>query len=721
MPRPTPPAAAALGLVLAVAHPAPLALASGSGENALLIINPSNPESLYIGNYYKHARDIPDANVLYIDPGAPDYAQFAAANLDALFGTLANHAIADHIDYIVIAPGGPVAVIASGYVTDGCAPVNRFSVSSAYATAFLKDEILAGSVPSSRSNQYYTNSDTVAYFDSSFAYLNGSINSQLAARRYFIGAMLGYTGQRGNTLPQILSMIDRSVAADGDRPVGASYYMKTTDFPRSSPRDPRYPAAVTSIINLGGAAEQIIEAPPDNLRLPLGRHDCLGVMTGSAVLDILNADMTLLPGSFCDHLTSFAATFEDGSQTKLSDWIAKGASGSSGAVEEPCNYPGKFPHARFHVFYRQGLSLGESFLRSHAFVPFQGLLYGDPLTRPFAHIPSVTVTNPPPNPVSGSITITPTAASTNPNTSISRLEVYVDGVLQGLTGGMGSVTVDTTTLPDGHHDLRVLAYESGPVRSIGRWVSTLVTSNHARSTSLSAQQTTGDLNTRFLFDVAAVGPGVGSIRLLQGGRVVATSPGDGTIVVFGKTLGAGPVRLRAETRYADGRTSLSAPVELTIAYAESVPSNLLPVAFGYTKVLEPDSPAAVELPATFDQDQATAVYTIVTPPSLFTIVPGPTGAYRVMRPPAGPWTSDEFTFRITTSRGESNTGTVRLRNAAAAVCAVDINADGTVTVADFLAFLGLYSDGDARADFTGDGAVNVADFLAFLGAYSAGC
>jgi hypothetical protein len=54
-------------------------------------------------------------------------------------------------------------------------------------------------------------------------------------------------------------------------------------------------------------------------------------------------------------------------------------------------------------------------------------------------------------------------------------------------------------------------------------------------------------------------------------------------------------------------------------------------------------------------------------------------------------------------------------------CAVDINGDSQVNVADFLAFLQLYSAGDARADFNRDSQVNVADFLAFLAAYAAGC
>src|SRR6185436_10390321 len=137
-----------------------------------------------------------------------------------------------------------------------------------------------------------------------------------------------------------------------------------------------------------------------------GRVDCLGVMTGNATLPIETENMTLLPGSFCDHLTSWAATFDNGSQTTVASWIRKGAGASSGEVEEPCAYPGKFPASNMHVHYFQGLSLGEAWLRSLNYVPFQHLLYGDPMTRPFATLPSVNATLPV-GPVGGRITFTP--------------------------------------------------------------------------------------------------------------------------------------------------------------------------------------------------------------------------------------------------------------------------------------------------------------------------
>jgi hypothetical protein len=56
-----------------------------------------------------------------------------------------------------------------------------------------------------------------------------------------------------------------------------------------------------------------------------------------------------------------------------------------------------------------------------------------------------------------------------------------------------------------------------------------------------------------------------------------------------------------------------------------------------------------------------------------------------------------------------------------AECRVDFDADGHVTVQDFLWFLRHFAAADLRADINGDGTVTVTDFLGFLNLYSAGC
>ncbi|MFI4917767.1 MAG: GC-type dockerin domain-anchored protein [Phycisphaerales bacterium JB060] len=55
------------------------------------------------------------------------------------------------------------------------------------------------------------------------------------------------------------------------------------------------------------------------------------------------------------------------------------------------------------------------------------------------------------------------------------------------------------------------------------------------------------------------------------------------------------------------------------------------------------------------------------------------------------------------------------------VCPADLDADGALTVFDYLTYLNLFQDGDAQADFDGDGALTIFDFLAFQTAFDAGC
>jgi hypothetical protein len=77
-----------------------------------------------------------------------------------------------------------------------------------------------------------------------------------------------------------------------------------------------------------------------------------------------------------------------------------------------------------------------------------------------------------------------------------------------------------------------------------------------------------------------------------------------------------------------------------------------------------------------------------------------------------------YAIRVGGFNGATGTGTLTL---SCVSCRVDINGDNQVNVADFLAFLQLYSAGSAQADMNSDGQVNVTDYLAFLQLYSAGC
>ncbi|MFN0243175.1 MAG: TIGR03790 family protein [Planctomycetota bacterium] len=643
-----------------------LAFAGGSPENAVLVVDPTNAQSMLVANYYKEARDIPDANVVYMAPTPPTYAQFAATTLDAFVGALENARIADHVDYVILPPGGSFYMQSSGAITDQCFPVNRFSATAPYAMAFWESTLLSG-VGSNFPNGYYRPDDGVHPFDSSTAYWVGIPNDTAAGRRYFIAAMLGYTGALGNTQAEVLAMIDRSVAVDGTMPGGTFYYMRTTDIARSGPRHNAYPAAVASLTALGALALQLFAD------LPIGNHDCLGIMTGLAAPDLDGANLSVLPGAFCDHLTSYAATFDEGSQTKMSRWISKGASGTSGAVEEPCNYSGKFPHARLHVFYRKGLSLGEAWFRSVLFAPFQTLFVGDPLTRPFAFIPSVTLSGLPPAPASGTIALAPSGTSPHPTAQVASFELQVDGRSMGSCAPGAHFALDTTSLADGWHELRVLGFDDTPARSVGRFVGTIETQNGGKSASLVVNAPSGDLATRFDFDVAASGGTVTAVRLLHNGRVVASSAATpATLSVHGRVLGAGRARLQAEVAFADRKLARSAPVELDVEGAAGTLSGATPVAYGYAKSVRRDHVALVELPSSFDTEFATATWTVLATPAQASVIGG-SGPYRFVKPNANAAGADTLTFRVDTPNGSSGTATIVLVYGDPPACAAPSN------------------------------------------------
>ena len=64
-------------------------------------------------------------------------------------------------------------------------------------------------------------------------------------------------------------------------------------------------------------------------------------------------------------------------------WLEAGATGSYGAVVEPCNYLTKFPYPAIVIDrYIRGETLIEAYWKSVAW-PGQGIFIGEPLARPF--------------------------------------------------------------------------------------------------------------------------------------------------------------------------------------------------------------------------------------------------------------------------------------------------------------------------------------------------
>jgi len=702
---------------IALAVLAGSALAGGTGERLLIIANPASHDALAAANHYRVARGVPDSNVLFMDPAATDFATFAAVNLPAVFGTLESRGIGDHIDMILVMPGSDFAIDAPGLVNDACpSPMTQFSVASCYTMAFMADEVLTATLQHSELNRYSAGANNPVWFDSSATYLNGQVSNDPEARRYFLGAMLGYTGENGNTLDELLDMVDRSVAVDGTHPSGKFYFMDNPSDAARNVRAPSYGNTVTQLANAGAIGE--IRSG----RVPLTRHDCLGIMGGFATTNLDAADLTILPGAFCDHLTSYAATFDISAQMKVSAWIRKGASGSVGTVEEPCNILGKFPKANTHPTYFKGLSLGEAALRGLSLVPFQGLIYGDPLTRPWAYIPQVNVPDAPVGAVSGTIALTPNATTSGPGMAIDALDLLVDGVIVDTIAPGGAFSLDTTAFDEGFHDLRVLAADDSGVRNVGQWIGTLEIDNEPRGAVATANTTTGELGTAFEISVNSVGETAADVRVWNAGRVVAASGlVPTTLTVHGRVLGAGVSDLRVEMIFADGSSAWAAPISVTVDDVSTAPSGSDPVAYGYARSVTPGSVFVLELPGTFDDPLESASWSILASPPELTELGG-SGPYRIFRADEDASGLGRVVFSVTSPSGVSIPAEIVLNYEGAACVADFAPPEGVLDFFDVQAFLAAFSAMDPSADLAPpQGTFDFFDLAAFLQSFSEGC
>ncbi|MEK6703396.1 MAG: TIGR03790 family protein, partial [Planctomycetota bacterium] len=691
------------------------ASASGIGENAVLIIDPADPVSMWLGNYYKNARSIPDANVLYMNPGSASWNTFVSTNLAALTGDIANRGIADHTSYVLIAPSTQFYVAAPGLVSDACWPVTRFSISTAYSLAFTTADIAGSS--STSSNRYFSANTSMIAFDSATSWLFGAPSSASSARRYYIGGLIGYTGTRGNSPQEIIAMIDRSVAAEGTRPPGTFYFMNNTADSARNVRAGQFSSVISALTGTLGQSASLV-----NGTLPTGSTSVLGIVSGFASADIINANMTIKPGAFCDHVTSYAATFDEPGQTKLSQWITKGATASSGTVEEPCNYTGKFPHSRLHAFYAQGATVGEAYFRSLEYTPYQSLLVGDALARPFAYVPVVSLTGLPVGNTSGTVVLTPAATTPNTAASIAGFTLLIDGKLQGTALPGGHFTLNTTLLHDGWHDVRVIAHDNQPNKTQGRWQGSFIVNNVGRSAGLTLPVNTGNMTSLLNANVNAAGAPLREIQLVHNGRVVASGRTAGTIQFRGRSLGAGPSTLRAVAVFADGNTVSSPPVNITLDSSAPISLPALPVAFGYTARLLPNQTCVVELPAVFAESPATAVFAITRSPSSATILGG-TGPYRIIKSSPSASGLDRLSFTVLTASGLSAQATISVLYGSA--CPADFNSDGAVDFFDYDDFVQCFEGSSCppgqSADFDGDGSIDFFDYDAFVEAFELGC
>jgi hypothetical protein len=537
-------------------------LAGGGGANLLLVVNPSDEQQLRIAAEYQRLRHVPDCNVVFVEPRtnagfflASEPAAATGFNyVDTYLKPVADHIAAKglfgQIDYIAVL-GQPFRLTG---VTDGAAQV----ISHGYALTYL-DALVNGATPGAVS---YTNFPRSEVTDS---YTEGANEALLhSSDGLYVGTTLAFTGIFGNSPADVISNLQRTVAADGTRPAGTVYFEENNDV-RSNTREYEWPATQTGLTARG---IPYIQESNISGSTPLNRADVRGAVIGAATYTIPNGS-TYLPGSWADSLTSFGCNFDLRDQTKASELIRAGAGGSGGTVTEPYANSYRFPQSHIFLYLADGSTLGEAFYKS-IYTPLIQLMLGDPLGQPYADVPTVTIDSGPIEnaTVGGAVSVSAHATLSSPNlaTGIARMDFYIDGKLADTANGSNATfNVDTTTLSDGSHEWRIVAVNNVAAGSQGHLLRNVRVNNDGRSVSAAGTNVAAGAASVTVPVSSTAGSGsVTGIELRCLSRVVGQiSGGSGTANLDATKLAYGINPVIPVALFSDGDEVAGTPVTVT--------------------------------------------------------------------------------------------------------------------------------------------------------------
>lgn len=603
--------------VAALALAASPAWAGGGPENVLVVVNSESPASMAVANHYVRLRQVPDACVLHLawdpDKQTTDVETFRQKILGPVLEAIRSRGLAGQIDCVAYSADFPWAVDAKpdvdSYLKEqqpgempkekpaegkpaeekpaeekpaeakprpkgrprGPRPGVGQPTCSINGLTYLHPLVTARNLDylGLRSNQYtrrpvpeQKDQATLGFSSAQRFGPRGEL-VQGEGQGYLLCTVLGVTAGRGNSVAEIISYLDRAAAADGTHPKGTIYFVENGDI-RSRVRQGAFPQAVKDLESLGVAAKI------DQGVLPQKKDDVQGAVIGAAGFDWKSCGSTIRPGAICEHLTSFGGIMSAGAgQTPLSEFLRYGAAGSSGTVCEPFAIQDKFPLPTIHVHYARGCSLAEAFYQS-VFGPYQLLIVGDPLCRPWAKIPVVAVEGVQSEAaVKGVLTLRP-SATVPEGGAVERFELLVDGLRVAACKPGETLAFDTAKTGDGHHELRVVAVEAGPIQSRGHKIVPVVADNRGRRLDMTISPK-DSVPADGKITVTAKAPGATSIAVFQNVRTVGTIAGaEGTATIDAAKLGPGAVRLRAVGLGAGGpETQVFGPtIEVRVAEAK---------------------------------------------------------------------------------------------------------------------------------------------------------
>lgn len=537
-------------VVLSVLSVGQIALAGGGGLNVLLVVNPNDENAVRIAREYQSLRHIPDSNIVFITPPkyfGTDLTPWNVSNVDfvnyyttPIANAISQRGLTDQIDYIATI-GQPFRI----NQISGAVSQTQKNQSVGFGLTYLDlynaghDGVdLGGSLYSALyQSSAPVGTNTAIHHSTVYTQSIGGTDTSV---QYYMTGVLANTGATGNSVEQVLANLERTVAGDGTKPEGTVHLIKTiakqgtnpipSETPNSMPRSWKFAAVAEGLSERGVSVNhetKDISAGTGQTATPQDAVDVRGVTTGAPKL-VLPAGSTYTPGSYADSLTSYGMVLGGRSQTQASDWLAAGVAGTAGTVVEPYAIASKFTEATVHLFSADGSTLGEAYNKSIGW-PVQSVFQGDMLSQAYADLPEVSINSGPANGqenVSGIVTIGATAALNNPTlaTGIKRMELYIDGRLKQTTNGdLADFTLDTTTLSDGWHELRVVALNNAAAESQSLALRQFAVNNGGRSVTTNVNQLSVTANEQVsMMPTAVAGNGTPHrVELRYMGRTVA--------------------------------------------------------------------------------------------------------------------------------------------------------------------------------------------------------
>lgn len=307
-------------------------------ENLAVIVNDADPLSVKIAKYYKIKRQIPDVNMIHVHfrPGAPIMSRQDFRRVKA-----------------IVDASTPKNVQAYALTWTMPYRVECMSITTAFAAGF--DERFCSTNCGSTKASPYFNSDSRMPYD---------------VHRWRPTMALA-----GRNFSDVKNLIDRGVMSDHTFPDGTGYLVSTSDTMRNV-RANMYPDIIE---HLRGALDLRISKSD----FIANKKNVLFYFTGITRVPALDT-IHFVPGAIADHLTSAGGVLNGNVQMSSLRWIEAGATGSYGAVVEPCNHLSKFPNPEVVIArYFHGETLIEAYWKSVAW-PGEGIFIGEPLAAPFA-------------------------------------------------------------------------------------------------------------------------------------------------------------------------------------------------------------------------------------------------------------------------------------------------------------------------------------------------